>query len=513
MKPSRNSKLSSLLGTIANSPEKKDNLVEKLRDANNEILQTESISQAKKIINENLLDIEQSILYQQIDLGLVEPRFESILGSLRSWITPRWNFINKTHSQYEEIIHLFSEDDLKHCIQTQQDGAYVDIDTFLRKKEDISDEIKHVLLSLKRHTFELNQNGLGYNNLLFVSAVLGDMSLLKNGIYTNVFLVEEPEAHLHPQLQELILNFFLNKVKKASDIQVIMTSHSPTLVSKVDIEQINLLFEKDHEIYNYPFVGSSLCEQEKDYLEKYLDVTKSQLFFAKGILFVEGISEAILMPEFAKIIGRPLDMYAVELVNINGVGFSPFAKMIKIPDLNCCFAKASIITDDDRCANKDDVDTYISKDLDYDDDLTGISEKIDKGVPSDRFNKISDLCSDGVILCVGATKTFEYELALEENNIPYLLEAIINVYPTVGPKLKEEVEREENIKDKALKIWLFIRSRDTAKAQVAQELSRILKKQLNEINQGLDIEKPFVVPQYIQKAIFNITLDYSSNEE
>ena len=206
-------------------------------------------------------------------------------------------------------------------------------------------------------------------------------------------------------------------------------------------------------------------------------------------------------------------MYAVELVNINGVGFSPFAKMIKIPDLNCCFAKASIITDDDRCANKDDVDTYISKDLDYDDDLTGISEKIDKGVPSDRFNKISDLCSDGVILCVGATKTFEYELALEENNIPYLLEAIINVYPTVGPKLKEEVEREENIKDKALKIWLFIRSRDTAKAQVAQELSRILKKQLNEINQGLDIEKPFVVPQYIQKAIFNITLDYSSNEE
>ena len=46
------------------------------------------------------------------------------------------------------------------------------------------------------------------------------------------------------------------------------------------------------------------------------------------------------MPEFAKIIGRPLDMYAVELVNINGVGFSPFAKMIKIPDSNCGFTKS-----------------------------------------------------------------------------------------------------------------------------------------------------------------------------
>lgn len=513
MKPSRNSKLSSLLGTIANSPEEKGNLVDKLRVANNEILQTESISQAKKIINENLLDIEQSLLYQQIDLGLVEPRFESILGSLRSWITPRWNFISKTHTQYEEIIHLFAEDDLKHYIQTRENGAYVDIDTFLRKKEDVSDEIKQALLSLKKYTFELYQNGLGYNNLLFVSAVLGDMSFIKNGIYANVFLVEEPEAHLHPQLQELILNFFLNKVKTTSNIQVIMTSHSPTLVSKVDVGQINLLYEKDHEIFNYPFVRSPLCEQEKDYLEKYLDVTKSQLFFAKGILFVEGISEAILIPEFAKIIGRPLDMYAVELVNINGVGFSPFAKMIKIPDSNCGFAKASIITDDDRCANKDDTDTYISKELDYDDDLTGIVEKIDRGVPSDRFNKISELCSDGIVLCVGATKTLEYELALEENNIPYLLEAIINVYPTVGPKLKEKVDCETCIKSKALKIWLFIRSRDTAKAQVAQELSRILKKQLEEINQGQDIENPFVVPQYIQKAISNITLDYSSNEE
>ena len=58
-----------MLGTIADSPEEKDNLVDKLRVANNEILQTGSISQAKKIINENLLDIEQSLLYQQIDLG------------------------------------------------------------------------------------------------------------------------------------------------------------------------------------------------------------------------------------------------------------------------------------------------------------------------------------------------------------------------------------------------------------------------------------------------------------
>ena len=61
-----------------------------------------------------------------------------------------------------------------------------------------------------------------------------------------------------------------------------------------------------------------------------------------------------MVPEFAKLIDRPLDMYAVELVNINGVGFAPFTKMIKVPGQNAGFAKASIITDDDRCSNKKD---------------------------------------------------------------------------------------------------------------------------------------------------------------
>ena len=110
-----------------------------------------------------------------------------------------------------------------------------------------------------------------------------------------------------------------------------MTSHSPTLVSKIGTKHINLLYENQHKLYNYPLKTAALRIEESDYLEKYLDVTRSQLFFARGVIFVEGISEAILVPEFAKLMNRPLDMYAVEIVNINGVGFSPFAKMMKIP--------------------------------------------------------------------------------------------------------------------------------------------------------------------------------------
>lgn len=505
MKPARNSKLAMLLETLASDNDERDKLVRELRNANHAILQTETMKQAKDTINKNLFDLEQPVLHQQIELGLVEPKFESIMSSLCSWIMPRWYFMDESCSHYSDIVNLFNTDHLRSFIQKQENGALIDVDSFLDQQEDIKPEYKEILLSLKNYSFELRQNGLGYNNLLFISAVLGDMSLQKNGIYSNIFLVEEPEAHLHPQLQELVLSFFREKVKQHNNIQVIMTSHSPTLVSKIGIDNINLIYEYKHSVFGYPFEQCSLLQKEKDYLEKYLDVTKSQLFFAKGIIFVEGISEAILLPEFAKLLNRPLDTYAVELVNINGVGFEPFAKMIKIPEQSYGFAKASIITDDDRCSDKNNMETYISKDLDFDDDLSDELKKIESGDSSDRYKKISKLCSNQIVACFGATKTFEFELALNPNNVPYIIKAIMEIHPIAGKKLKKKVDAETNAKAKALMIWLFIRSRDSAKAQVAQALSRILKKPFEQIKKEDNIDQPFIVPHYIQEAIYNVT--------
>lgn len=513
MKPARNSKLAVLLETLASDSNERDEFVKELRKANQAILQTETMKQAKSTINKNLFDLEQPLLHQQIELGLVEPKFESIMSSLCSWIMPRWYFMNNSCPYYREIVNLFNTDKLRSFIQIQENGALVDVDSFLAQQEDIKPEYKEILLSLKNYSFELRQNGLGYNNLLFISAVLGDMSLQKNGIYSNIFLVEEPEAHLHPQLQELVLNFFRKKVNQHNNIQVIMTSHSPTLVSKIGIDHINLLYEYKHSVLGYSFAQSSLLPKEKDYLEKYLDVTKSQLFFAKGIIFVEGISEAILLPEFAKLLDRPLDTYAVELVNINGVGFEPFAKMIKIPNQSYGFAKASIITDDDRCSDKGSKATYISKDLDFDDDLCDELEKIEKGDSSDRYKKISELCSDQIVACFGAKKTFEFELALNPNNVPYMIKAIMEIHPIAGQKLKEKVDAEQDANAKALMIWLFIRSRDSAKAQVAQALSRILKKPFEQIKKETDIDQPFIVPHYIQEAIYNVTRSEDAQKE
>ena len=330
----------------------------------------------------------------------------------------------------------------------------------------------------------------------------------------SLLLVEEPEAHLHPQLQELVHSFFEMNSNK-DNVQVIYTSHSPTLISRIGIDKVVLLFENKHRIGCLSLSESNLNDKDKYYLERYLDVTKSQMLFAKGIIFVEGICEALILPCLAKMIDRPFDKYAVTVVNIDGVSFEPFSKLL-------CYAndpqrqtiKAAIVTDDDRCTDKSNQAQYISKDIDYDcsqPDLTAVVTKLGDGRPSDRYNKIVELSRTAHIGVFGATKTLEYALALTEANIPYMLSAIIDVHPQVGKTLFNQVGQLTNINEKATCIWLFMRERSQQKAEVAQALTKritdkkILIKKADGSFEDCDSSGDFVVPEYIQNSIFSVT--------
>ncbi|MEW6183829.1 MAG: AAA family ATPase, partial [Bacillota bacterium] len=329
----------------------------------------------------------------------------------------------------QEVRGLYTTDEWTKSTDAESDGIYIDVWTLESKV--LSERIKEALSSELSKKFEIMQNGLGYNNLLFMAAVLGDIEAATAETLFSLLLVEEPEAHLHPQLQELVHSFF-EKNSNNDNVQVIYTTHSPTLISRIGIDKIVLLFENAHRIDCLSLSESNLDERDKYYLERYLDVTKSQMLFAKGIIFVEGISEALILPCLAKMIHRPLDKYAVTVVNVDGVSFEPFSKLL-------CFAndpqrqtiKAAIITDDDRCTDKTLRAQYISKDLDFDCDQTALSDVISKlstGDASDRYNKIDELCQNAHIEVCGVPKTLEYTLSLSDKNIHYMLSAIIDVY-------------------------------------------------------------------------------------
>lgn len=503
MRPSRNSKLAQLLRNLVPGEDARSELVQILSDANNNLLEKEQLKNTRNTINQNLAKIEQEFLNQQIDIGLVEPRFDSIASSLRAWVKPKWILINKADSVYEKAYSYFqSHMDLKK-IQEDTKGIYFEI-SILDSETDIDKELADKICEVANKSFELYQNGLGYNNLLFMSAVLGDMAIEKSGVYQNLLLVEEPEAHLHPQLQELVHNFLSDANKNDSNIQIIYTSHSPTLASKIDIENINLLYEYGHKKYCLPFSQTKLTEENKKHLQRYLDVTKSQMFFARGILFVEGISEAILLPAMAKALDRPFEKYAVELVNVDSVAFAPFVNLLSSDKVNTCFSKVSIITDDDRCAKKNEKG-YIDKNYDYDDISSEIVTNLQNGQPSDRCNDLTTLCSGAGINVFTAIKTLEYALCCSEDNIYHMVEALKKCYTDLGPKLEAKIGLLSQLSEKAACVWLFIRDRDKCKGAVAQYISQVICDQHELKKKGKQIEKEFVIPEYLKNAIYSVT--------
>lgn len=440
---------------------------------------------------------------QQIDIGLIEPRFDSIASAIRAWVKPKWVLVSAKDNEYPRAQQYLSEHENNKKIQQHEKGIYFEI-SLLENAEEMDPKLAIRLNAIASSAFELYQNGLGYNNLLFMSAVLGDMAIVRGGVYQHLLLIEEPEAHLHPQLQELVHTFLSTTKQGDTNIQIIFTSHSPTLATKVDIDNINLIYENAHKKYCLPFSEANLTDVDKTYLKKYLDVTKSQMFFAKGIIFVEGISEAILLPEIAKMIDRPLDKYAVELVNVDSVAFRPFVNLFTSRSVQTCFSKVAIVTDDDRCTKKNEPN-YINKDFDYDEINGDISNKLLRGKPSERCNELETLCKKVGINVFKATKTLEYALCCDENNIEYFIDAIKSEYSQLGVLLEEKVNSLNNINEKAACVWLFIRARDKCKGAIAQYISQIINRQCEMRKKHENIEKEFVIPEYLKDAVYCVT--------
>ena len=165
---------------------------------------------------------------------------------------------------------------------------------------------------------------MGENNLIFTSVVLGDLinrcedNALE--IY-NALLVEEPEAHLHPQYQNTFFEYL--NAEKSKGLQVFVTSHSPTITAKSDVNNISVLQRKQNIVQSFSFgklTESDYPAESKRHLRKFLDTTKAQLFFANGVLLVEGVAEAIIIPILAKkFLSEKIDMCksGIELLEVS----------------------------------------------------------------------------------------------------------------------------------------------------------------------------------------------------
>ena len=186
-------------------------------------------------------------------------------------------------------------------------------------------QVLEKLEALLLHQEDRTPRGLGLKNTLFMAT---EFLLLRNEGNLPLLLIEEPEAHLHPQMQSRMVDFLIKETQKVEKpVQVIVSTHSPHFAASVPLENMTILAEGK----GYPLAQGQTELDVSDYafLERFLDATKANLFFAKGVLIVEGDAENLLLPTLAKCLGRDLHEYGVSIVKVGHTGLFRYSRIFQ----------------------------------------------------------------------------------------------------------------------------------------------------------------------------------------
>ncbi|HYD95252.1 MAG TPA: ATP-dependent endonuclease [Noviherbaspirillum sp.] len=339
-------------------------------------------------------------------------------------------------------------------------------------------------LSLSVNALEIEQNGLGFNNLIFMAVVLSELAQNPDATYRGL-IVEEPEAHLHPQLQAVLLRYLasIQAAEGEKPVQLFVTSHSPNFASNANLDCLVCLIETEGRVETFFPRDVEFERGKREKLERYLDVTRAELFFARRLILVEGAAEMMLVDVLAARAGFDLRSHGVSLISVEGLNFDSFLPLfgenaLKIP--------VAVITDADPqsqpAAGGEPEPLY-----------PALGNAV---VVSANTAKMKER-EDRYVKVYHGVKTLEYDLALHADNREAMLLALAEMHPRIAADLRAAVDRAADGATKAHVLFsgMFERGHSNVqKGRFGQALAQVLS----------DGRVPCVIPPYIQMAMEHV---------
>lgn len=181
-------------------------------------------------------------------------------------------------------------------------------------KKNLLNLIKDSLLINYSHStdeflFSLTEEsqGLGISNLIYMSLQIDRFSRTIQPNTVNLFVIEEPEAHMHIQMQKVLVSYIETIFSSKKNLQGIITTHSTEIVKNVDVNDIKVIRSENNFMNRivdlYQFINNN---GEKEFYETFFKLNFADLIFSDAVIFYEGDAERMY---FESLINRKHSKY------------------------------------------------------------------------------------------------------------------------------------------------------------------------------------------------------------